>query len=362
MVKLPGWRGAAQGEGSQDLAGAAYGGDGRGVDAGGVEQAALFDRDAGVRGALVGLGPGEGGGDAAQGSGQGHRGFFGDRRHRPLKVFVVDQAVVVGLDDGGAPHLVAFGDQVDDGPVRQPRQDQGHQPAQRLVHVQGGGQAGGGLGEQGQPLQFAQRFGGLPGVCLRVGGVLGVEDDECAGLAAGQGVGREGPRHGQQRAVGAGEVVPAAVRRESGVEGRAHAALRHRQGLALRPAVQQVVGVLPDEVAGGPFQQPFGMAVHRDDAALHVHGVGAGPDRFQGGGQPGRIRRGPVQAGLRVLLPCHVLASCDRLPSRLPPAARVAPCGVRTRAPCGVPREGLLYALHSQEFAPPPRARGLLSI
>lgn len=202
--------GAAQGQCAQDRASAADGGDGGGADTGGLEQTVLFHRDTGIRFLLVGLRAGQSRGDPAQSSGQGHRRILRDRRHRSLKVLVVHQGVVLRVDDGGAPHLVALGDQIDYGPVRQPGHHQGQQPAQRLLGVERGREPGGGLGQQGEPLEFRQ----LVGRRLRSSGglrrALGVDEHERAGFPAVHDVRRDQPRYGQQGAVPALEVVSSA--------------------------------------------------------------------------------------------------------------------------------------------------------
>ncbi len=339
--EVPRLLGPAQGEGSQDLPGAADGGDGRGVDAGGLEQTALLDGDAGIRGALVGGGPGQGRGHPAQGPGQRHRRLLGHRRHRPFQVLVVHQAVAFGVHHGGAPHLVVLGDQVDDGPVRQPGQHQGHQPAQRLVDVEGGGQPGGGLGEQGQPLEVGQRLGGLLRAGLD-GGLLrgGVEDDQRAGppvAGVAEVVRGDQPGDGQQGTVAAQEVLLVALRRVPGVERLPHGALRRRQRLALGPAVQQVVGVVAEQVRGGPAQQVFGAGVGGEDVALLVDDVHPGADGLQRVREPGAgtgFRPLPLPVGTGSFRPCHVVASC----ARGSPRVYVAWC--RRRLLFRMPRRG----------------------
>ncbi|GGX78695.1 hypothetical protein GCM10010510_24560 [Streptomyces anandii JCM 4720] len=110
------------------------------------------------------------------------------------------QRVPLCVDHGGAPHLVAFGDQVDDDPVRQPGDDQGCQPAQRLVHVERRGQRRGRLGEQCQPFEFGQRTDRRRRLRLSVRGrklLRHVEQDQRARLVT-DGVGSDEPRDAEQ--------------------------------------------------------------------------------------------------------------------------------------------------------------------
>lgn len=149
-----GLRGPAQGDGTHHVVQAAQGHhDGR-VHAGRLKP--LLHGDPGVGRALIGLGVGESGRDTAQRAGQGHLGLLRHRWHGPLEVLPEDHGAALGLGDREVPHFALLTDQVDDRPVGDARHHQGDQVAEAFVDLQGRGEQGGRLGEQGQPFQFGE--------------------------------------------------------------------------------------------------------------------------------------------------------------------------------------------------------------
>ncbi len=270
--------GAAEGQGAEDVAQTADGRDGGGVHARGLEQLALLDGDARVGDPLVGVGSRDGRGDAPQGPGQRHRGLGGDGRHRPFEVPAGDRDAVLEVHHLGAPHLVPFADQVDHRPVREAWQHQGHQPAQRLVDGQGGGQLGGRLRQQGEPLQLVERpFAGRGRAGRLGGGLAGVEEDERA------------------RVVGTGVVgvmvqatassVPSPFSNHSppswaGRPARKAGRIRHCEVGTVSPRAlrcSRSCASAPTSPAAGAAQQPLGGGVDGDDRPAAVHHVGAAP-------------------------------------------------------------------------------------
>lgn len=182
------------------------------------------------------------------------------------------------MDHGGAPHFVVLRDQIDDGPVREPGQNQFDQSVQRLVDVEGGRQARRGLGQQGQSFQFTQRFRGPFRMRPGSGRLWSrMEEHQRADVSAVHSVRSDEPGDGQDGAVRVSEVVVVALRRVPGVERLPHGALTDMQRLALGPAVQQFVGILPDKLFGPAAQHPLGKTVDRDDATLLVDEVRTGP-------------------------------------------------------------------------------------
>ncbi len=197
-----------------------------------------------------------------------------------------------------APHLAVFGDQVDDRPVRELRHDQAHQPAQRLLDVEGGGQLGGRLGQQGQPLQLRQ--GAVEPVRLGAGRVVllrEVEDHQGRLRPAVQLERGEQPRDGDEGTVAPLEPLLVGLHRPAGHVGLPHPALRPGQGSTVPVAVQQVVRVVVEQLSGGAGQQPLGVRVDGDDAPLLVHRVGGGAEGGQQRGERGRHGRRVLTLG-----------------------------------------------------------------
>lgn len=218
-----------------------------------------------------------------------------------------------GVPRGIAPHQVAvfrvhhgrpvdppaLGDQVDDRPVGELRHDQPHQPAQRLLDVQGGGQLGGGLRQQGQPLQLGQRAAEPVARGTRLLRVTRrVEQHQRAVRPVVRAARGDQPGHRQERSVAALEPLLLRLHGAAGHVGPPHAALGARQGGAEPAAVQQLVRVPAREVPGRPPQQLLRPRVHGHDRARRVHHVRAGVEGCQQRGQ--RRRHGPGETVRRV--------------------------------------------------------------
>ncbi len=282
---------AAQSQGAQHLPHAPDRRDGRGVDARLREQAGLPCPERGVRREPRG-GPCQRGGDPTQRPCQRQQRVLRDGGEGPLEVLAPHQAAVPRVHDGRPVDPAALGDQVDDRPVGELRRDQPHQPAQRLLDVQGGGQLGGGLRQQGQPLQLGQRAAepvARGARLLRV--VRRVEHHQRADRPVVRTARCDQPGHREERPVAALEPLLLRLHGAARHVGPPHPALGERQGGAVPAAVQQLVRVPAQEVPGRPSQELLGPRVHGHDRARRVHHVRAGVEGRQQRGQ--RRRHGP---------------------------------------------------------------------
>ncbi|AYN36745.1 hypothetical protein DUI70_6251 [Streptomyces albus] len=301
--------GAADGERADDPpAGAAHRpqrGDHRRVHAGGAEEVLLDLGERGVRRHRVVLGAHQDGGPAAQRLGERHPGGPGGRGQRAEELLHVDVLAVPVADHGDPAHLALLADQVDHRPVRQSGHDQADQRPQRLVGVQGGGEHGGGLGDQGQPVGHVR--GGGTGA---LGGqVRRLEEEDGAARFTRIGEGRHQAGHGDDTAVAAGEPLGARQQGLAAEEGLGEAAGGALERGAVLGAVQMVVGVAADQLGGAAAEQLLRPGADRGDGARPVLDEDAG---LQG------VEELPQQAGVglrgvgRAAVACHVRAPFSR--------------------------------------------------
>lgn len=231
-----------------------------------------------------------------------------------FEVVAPHQVAALGVDHGRPAHPAALGGQVDDRPVGQLRHDQPHQPAQRLLDVQRGGQLGGGLRQQRQPLQLGQRaaepVAGGAGL-LRV--VRRVEQHQRADRPVVRAARSDQPGHPHEGPVAALEPLLLRLHGPARHVGLPHPALGARQGGAVPAAVQQLVRVPAAELPGRAPEQLLGPRVHRHDRARRVHHVRAGVQGRQQRAQ--RRRHSPFRAvrGVRRVVVRHPAAPVRRV-------------------------------------------------
>ncbi len=263
--------GAAQSQCTQHVPEAADRADDGGLDPGGREEPALFHGEFRVRLPPIGLGSRERGRGAPQRTGERKLGLLRHRRHGPDEVLLVPQVAVLGVDDDTTPHPARLGDEVDDGPVRQPRHQQTHQSVQDLLDVHRRGQLGGQLREQRQALQLGQ--GLLQRTGLRV--VQRVKERQRAPSAA-RVVSGDQPGHRGDRTVAPLEPERSALRRAARQDGLPDRALASRFGLAEGVPMQRVMRVPPEQFHGVPAEKLLGHRVDGGDDALLVGQVCGG--------------------------------------------------------------------------------------